>query len=190
LGATNTVSLDRELCAEILSKLHLKQVPVRWSCAPFRTGYYSAPEAFGPHRWRVVWTISIEVDRAIAEIPRRRYECFEINAGGGYSIAPVEEAMSLEYRGIADFQHEQPAEAALAEIQRQLRPSVHGWSFPLDDQFVQLVVTLGPFGPDKFLGQFELGERIEGIMRAHGGIPNKTEREDTWDIVFNEDGTE
>src|SRR4051812_25667684 len=95
LGATNTVSPDQELCSEILSKLHLRWVPIRWTCIPFRTSYYSDPEAVGPDRWRIVWTLSIKVDRTVAEIPRRRYECLEVKAGGEYSTAPPEEAMNL-----------------------------------------------------------------------------------------------
>ncbi|MDQ6867407.1 MAG: hypothetical protein M3178_02990 [Pseudomonadota bacterium] len=188
LGVTNTVSPDRKMCDEVLGTLRIKRVPLQWSCIPFRTSYYSAPSASGADRWRVVWAMSIEVDQPIAEVPRRRYEFFE-TSGGGYSAAPVEETMDLEYRGIADFQRAAEAESARVEIQ-QVNPKASPWSHDLGGQFTQLVVGLGWFGPNMFAGPFEPGERVEGIIRKHGGIPNKTEREDTWDIVFNEDGTD
>ena len=69
-------------------------------------------------------------------------------------------------------------------------PGARVWTHDLDRQFVQLVAGLGRFAPDAFAKSFEPAERFDDIVRKHGGIPNKTEREDTWDIVFNENGVE
>jgi hypothetical protein len=188
-GTTNTLSADRALSEEILRELRIKAAPVRWLSTPFRTEYYSDPEGAAADRWRIVWELRVEVDMSIAAVPLRRYEFFEVERGGGYAITPTEDSMNLEYRAIADFQQADAAEGASTEISRRF-PDARISRLALGDQFVQLVATFGPFAPEMFSEQFDLGEGVSGIMRAHRGIPNKTEREDSWDIVYNEEGEE
>lgn len=185
-GGTNALSPNREMCIQILTALQIDALPLQWICTPFRTSYYSGDEA-SSKRWRIVWEMSMEIDRTIIQMPQLCYEFFEISEGGSYSSNPVEEGMELECRVIGDFQEMGDAERARSEIQR-VKLDTNWWILNLSDRFIQLNLNLGRFGSEFFTQSFELGELIEHIIRENNGIPNNTEREDTWDIVFNEDG--
>lgn len=187
-AGTNALLLDRKTCIQILSALQIDALPLKWTYTPFRTSYYSGFEV-SSKRWRIVWEMNMEIDRSIVQIPQLRNEFFEISEGGSYSNDSDEEKMELECLVIGDFQEICDVERVCIEIQR-LKLDINWWVFNLSDQFIQLNLNLGLFGSKFFTQSFELGERIEHIIRKHNGIPNNTEREDTWDIVFNEDGVD
>jgi hypothetical protein len=186
LGATNTVSADQKMCEEILTGLRINRAVTGWRCAPFRTRYYESPEAPESDRWRVAWDVFIQLDKSLLEVPRQKYDCFEINEGGAYSLTPTEELKSLNYRGIADFQDAGSAEKALEEFQES-NNGLFGSRHNLGDQFIQIMVDLGRGAQDIDLIPLETSAKFEAICKKYGGICNKTEREDLWDIVYNQE---
>jgi hypothetical protein len=186
LAATNTADPTRRTCEEVLEALRIARAPVRWTTTPFRTSYYSAPDATADERWRVVWTLSMELDGPVDEVPRQQYEYFEVVEGGAYATDPPEAKRELDVRVIADFQDAEDAGRA-AEAVRAVESEAGIRTYDLAGQFTQLEVSLGPAPPAALAVPFARGERVERICRDHGGIPNSTEREDTWDIVFDED---
>jgi hypothetical protein len=58
----------------------------------------------------------------------------------------------------------------------------------LNNQFIQLQIDLGTDPPRGFATAMDWAVAAEQFCRDHGGIPNNDEREDEWDVVFNEDG--
>jgi len=188
-GATNDIVQGRGLAQHVLDRLGISGQPVSWKVYPICTSYFAAGGSEGPEHWRLVWSMVIELDHRLEQVPALRHDYLEISEGGTFVPGARGPCADVPYWVVCDFDDEATALAAGNSI-RQHQGDTRMVTVNLNDQFTQLQADLGTRPPHGFQTMEAWALAAEQLCRDHGGIPNNDEREDEWDVVFHDGGIE